>query len=132
MVSVQQEPVLPERLIEKVRCPQAGAVELFLGIVRDHNKGRRVLFMEYEAFGPMAVREIKRIREEALGRFDIHRVAVSHRTGRLEIGEIAVCIAVSSSHRADAREACRFIIDSLKETVPIWKKEHFENGAAWL
>jgi len=121
-----------EELVAEVASGRDGAVALFLGTVRDHNAGRRVLFLEYEAYPAMAEAEMARIEEEARGRFAVSRIAVSHRTGRLEIGEVSVGVAVAAHHRADALEACRFVIDELKRTVPIWKKEHFEGGAAWI
>jgi len=111
----------------------AGALALFSGVVRDQTGGRRVKFLEYEAHGPMALAKMREIALAIRRRWPIiSRIAVVHRIGRLEIGESSVMIAVSSPHRAEAFEACRFAIDTLKETVPIWKKEHFEDGEVWV
>jgi molybdopterin synthase catalytic subunit len=112
--------------------PADGACCLFVGVVRDHNAGRTVLFLEYEAYEEMALREMERLEVEARSRWPVSEVRVVHRLGRLEIGEASVAVAVASPHRAEAFEACRFVIDTLKATVPIWKKEHFEGGAVWV
>jgi molybdopterin synthase catalytic subunit len=132
MVRLQAEPIHPEQLVEQVRGAGDGAVALFLGTVRDHHDGRRVLHLEYHAYPEMAEREMARIEAEALQRFGVSRIALVHRTGRLEIGEVSVGVAVAAAHRAPAVEACRFAIDALKETVPIWKREFFEGGAVWI
>ena len=132
MARLQQEPIRTEGLIESVRTDDAGAVALFVGTVRDHNEGRRVLFLEYSAYPEMAEAEMVKIEAEALARFDVSRVATVHRTGRLEIGEASVAVVVASAHRAAAFDACRFVIDRLKQTVPIWKKEFFEGGEVWI
>lgn len=109
-----------------------GAVASFAGLVRDHNQGRRVTYLEYEAYEPLAVRTLGRIVEE-VGRLWPHtRVGVHHRTGRLEIGEASVIIAASSPHRGDAFAACRYAIERVKQIVPIWKHEHFDGGDVWL
>jgi molybdopterin synthase catalytic subunit len=116
-----------------VEHPGAGALALFSGVVRDQTGGRRVKFLEYEAHGPMALAKMREIGAAIRSRWPtITRIALVHRIGRLEIGESSVMIAVSSPHRAQAFEACRFAIDTLKETVPIWKKEHFEDGEVWV
>lgn len=132
MVRLQQHPIRVEDLVQSVHGPSQGAVALFLGTVRDHNAGRRVLHLEYQAYPAMAAAEMERIRVEAIDSFGVPAVAIVHRTGRLEIGEVAVAVAVASPHRAQALEACRFVIDRLKETVPIWKREVFEDGAVWI
>lgn len=111
--------------------PEDGAVVVFEGIVRNHSRGRKALFLEYEAYEPMALRVMEEIRAEAKRKFPIARVTVIHRTGRLEIGETSVAIIVTSAHRSAAFEACRYVIDELKQRVPIWKKEYFEDGSAW-
>jgi molybdopterin synthase catalytic subunit len=100
-------------------------------VVRNQTRGRRTLYLEYEAYEEMAARELELLAAEALRQFQIRDVAVVHRLGRLEIGETSVLIAVASAHRAAAFEACRWLIDALKRTVPIWKKEYFEDGAIW-
>lgn len=117
--------------LEKVKQPEDGAVVVFEGIVRNHSRGRRTLFLEYEAYEPMALKEMESLAEQAHSRFQVRDVAIVHRLGRLKIGETSVLIVVASAHRAAAFEACRWIIDTLKRTVPIWKKEHFEDGAVW-
>jgi MoaE-MoaD fusion protein len=114
-----------------VRADQDGAIVTFDGFVRNESHGRRTLFLEYEAYEPMALSKMKEIGVQIHHRFSIHRVAVVHRLGHLEIGDTSVFIAVSARHRAAAFDACRFAIDTLKRTVPIWKKEYFEDGAVW-
>src|ERR1700722_10966426 len=108
-----------------------GAVVVFDGIVRNNTRGRRTLFLVYEAYEEMALRQMRALAEEAVAVHGVRQVAMVHRLGRLEVGETSVLIAVSSAHRAQAFEACRWMIDTLKKTVPIWKKEHFEDGAVW-
>jgi molybdopterin synthase catalytic subunit len=132
MVRLQLEPIRAEELLATVRSEQAGAVVLFLGTVRDHNAGRRVESLEYEAYEEMARTELERLQAAAHERFRLSGVALAHRTGRLEVGEVAVGIAVASAHREEAFSACRFLIDSLKERVPIWKRERFEGGGTWI
>jgi len=132
MVRLQTVPIRVEELTDAVRRDRDGAVALFLGTVRDANRDRRVLRLEYHAYEAMAEREMARLREDALERFDVSEIAIVHRTGTLEIGEVSVAVAVASPHRAAAFEACRWVIDTLKRTVPIWKKEHFEGGEVWI
>ena len=132
MIRLQEEPILPEELIRAVARDGAGAVTLFVGTVRDHNQGRRVRYLEYHGYPEMARSEMERLEAQALERFEVSGVALVHRTGRLEIGEASVAIAVSAPHRDDAFRACRFLIDTLKQTVPIWKKEFFEGGESWI
>ena len=122
----------PAALAADARGDGDGAVSLFLGTVRDVNAGRRVLFLEYEAYARMAEREMERIAAEAIVRFGVTKVAMIHRVGRVEIGEASVAIAVAAPHRAPAMDACRFVIDTLKANVPIWKREHFDGGAVWV
>jgi molybdopterin synthase catalytic subunit/molybdopterin converting factor small subunit len=116
---------------EKIRQPEDGAAVVFEGVVRNHSRGRRTLFLEYEAYEEMARKQMESLAEQALAQFQVRDVAIVHRLGRLEIGETSVLIVVASAHRAAAFEACRWLIDTLKRTVPIWKKEHFEDGAVW-
>jgi molybdopterin synthase catalytic subunit len=99
--------------------------------VRNQTRGRRTLFLNYEAYEEMALKQIEELARRALAEFKVRDVAIVHRLGRLEIGETSVLIAVASAHRAAAFDACRWLIDTLKRTVPIWKKEHFEDGAVW-
>jgi len=108
-----------------------GAALVFEGIVRNQTRGRKTLYLDYEAYEPMALQEMESLAEKALKQFQIRDVAIVHRLGRLQIGETSVLIAVASAHRAAAFEACRWLIDTLKKTVPIWKKEYFEDGAVW-
>lgn len=110
----------------------SGAIASFVGLVRDHNQGRRVLFLEYEAYEPLAVRALERIVEEARGTWAGARLVVHHRIGRLEIGEASIIIVAVSPHRADAFAACRYAIERVKQIVPIWKREHFDGGEVWL
>jgi MoaE-MoaD fusion protein len=126
--------VLSERATaEAVGHPGAGAIALFSGIVRDQTGGRRVKFLEYEAHAPMALAKMREIAAAIRARWPgTLRVALVHRVGRLEIGESSVMIAVSSPHRREAFDACHFAIDTLKETVPVWKKEYFEDGEVWV
>jgi molybdopterin synthase catalytic subunit len=132
MVRLQTEPIDVEALIREVRGDEDGAVAVFLGTVRNHNRGRRVLHLDYHAYPEMALSEMREIERRILERFPVSRIAVAHRTGHLEIGETSVAVAASSPHRADAFRACREAIDTLKRTVPIWKKEVFEGGEAWV
>jgi molybdopterin synthase catalytic subunit len=120
-----------ESLIAKARTPGDGAVVTFDGCVRNHSLGRRTLHLEYEGYEPMALSKMRAIGEQLHNLFAIDRIAIVHRLGRLEIGETSVFIAVSAAHRAAAFAACRWAIDTLKRTVPIWKKEFFEDGAIW-
>ena len=104
---------------------------VFEGVVRNNTRGRRTLYLDYEAYEEMALKQMEDLAERALAEFKIRDVAIVHRLGRLEIGETSVLIVVASAHRAAAFDACRWLIDTLKRTVPIWKKEHFEDGAVW-
>jgi molybdopterin synthase catalytic subunit len=119
-------------LARRLKQPEDGALVIFEGIVRNNSCGRRTLYLEYEAYEPMAMRKLEEIGEEARRKFEIDRIGMIHRLGRLDIGETSVAIIVTSAHRRAAFEACQFAIDRLKQTVPIWKKEFFENGAVWV
>jgi molybdopterin synthase catalytic subunit len=110
----------------------AGAVCTFCGVVRDNSKGKRVLYLEYDAYPEMAVKQMQLIAGEIEQKWGIRRVSMVHRTGRLQVGEASVCIALSSPHRGEAFEACRYAIDRLKQTVPVWKKEVWEGGEYWV
>ena len=131
-VAVTAAPLSLEAAVRAVDGPGAGAVTTFLGLVRDHNQGRRVLFLDYEAYAPLAEKALARIVDEAATRWTGARVAIHHRTGRLEIGEASVVIAVATPHRADAFAACRYAIERIKQIVPIWKHEHFDGGQVWI
>lgn len=118
-------------LIDRIQHPEDGATVLFEGIVRNHSHGRRTLFLDYDAYPEMAVKQMEALADEALTKFAVRDVAIVHRVGRLQIGETSVAIVVASAHRGPAFDACRWLIDTLKRTVPIWKKEYFEDGAVW-
>jgi len=115
-----------------VTTPNAGEINIFVWTVREFTKNRKVVRLEFEAYEEMAIREMKKIAEAAANKWDVHRILIHHRTGTLRISEIPVIIAVSCSHRDAAFEACRYIIDTLKSTVPIWKKEIFTDGESWV
>jgi molybdopterin synthase catalytic subunit len=116
-------------LVSDATC---GAVTTFVGLVRDHNAGRRVLWLEYEAYGPLAVKSFRQIEAEARERWPSAGLAIHHRTGRVAIGEASVVVAAASAHRADAFAASRYAIERLKQIAPIWKHEHFEGGDVWI
>ena len=126
------EPLDARRIEAAVSHKGAGAICTFTGIVRDNSRGRSVTHLEYEAYAEMAKAEMKKIAGEIAERWPEARVAMAHRTGRLEIGEASVVVSVSAPHRAEAIDACRWGIDRLKETVPIWKKEHAADGTYWI
>ncbi len=131
-VSISGSRIRPESVVEMVGSDADGAIVVFHGVTRDHNEGRRVLHLEYEAYSPMAEREMLSIIDEMRRRWDIGKVAVCHRTGRVDIGEISMVLAVSAAHRRPAFESALYFIDRLKEVVPIWKKEYFEGGEIWI
>ena len=120
-----------QALVAGVKAGSDGAVCVFDGIVRDNTRGRRTLYLDYEAYREMALEQMKRLAGEAVERFGVRDVAMVHRLGRLMVGETSVLIAVASAHRGAAFEGCRWLIDTLKKTVPIWKKETFEDGVVW-
>jgi molybdopterin synthase catalytic subunit len=132
MFEITRTPIDLGRVVAAVTRPGAGAIVTFLGTTRDHNAGRRVVTLEYEAYPEMAVREMQAIAAEAQQRFGIQAMAIVHRVGTVEIGEASVAIAVSAAHRDAAYAASRFAIDRLKEIVPIWKKERYEGGEVWI
>lgn len=129
---VTSDPLDPSRLVQAVRRDEAGAVVLFHGVVRNENEGRRVHHLEYEAYPSMATRKLRELAEEARRRWPLTGIGILHRIGRLAVGETALLIAVSAPHRRDAFEACHFAVDRIKQIVPIWKKEFFEGGEAWI
>ena len=133
LVVITSGPLVERALVEAVEDPAAGAIALFSGVVRNQTGARPVKFLEYEAHVPMAEAKMREIAAAVRARWpEVRRVALVHRIGRLEIGESSVLVAVSSPHRRQAFEACHFAIDTLKETVPIWKKEFFEDGDVWV
>lgn len=131
-VTLTDAPLGLDDLVAAVERPGAGGICTFLGVVRDTNLGRDVDYLEYEAYPDMAVAQMARIVADVAERWPGARAAIAHRTGRLEIGEASVAIAVSAPHRAEAFAACRYAIDTLKERVPIWKKEVWTDGSAWV
>jgi len=118
--------------LEQAMSGGAGAVNIFIGTVRNNTQGRQVVRLEYEAYAPMARSEMRKIAEQARQRWTIHGIAIHHRVGVLQVGEAAVIIAVTTPHRAESFAACQWVIDTLKQTVPIWKKEVFEDGEVWV
>ncbi len=126
-----RSPIPTAELVHQQKAAQDGAVVVFEGVVRNNSNGRRTLYLEYEAYEPMAIRKMQEIGSEAKGKFEIDHVGMIHRLGRLEIGETSVAIIVTSAHRRAAFGACQFAIDRLKQIVPIWKKEYFEDGSVW-
>jgi len=130
-IELVRRPIHAQTLIEHVRTGADGAVVTFDGCVRNQPHGRATRYLEYEAYESMAIAKMQEIAAEARAKFAIDRVAIAHRLGHMEIGETSVFIAVSAPHRPAAFDACRFAIDTLKRTVPIWKKEFFADGAVW-
>lgn len=130
-VEIVRKKIDTQPIADALKHASDGACAIFEGIVRDNTRGRRTLYLDYEAYEEMALKQMKELREQALEKFAVRDVALIHRLGRLEIGETSVLIVVASAHRAAAFEACRWLIDTLKKTVPIWKKEYFEDGAVW-
>ncbi|MFI5103060.1 MAG: molybdenum cofactor biosynthesis protein MoaE [Terriglobales bacterium] len=130
-VRIVRERIDAEPVVGRLKRPADGAAVIFDGVVRDNTRGRRTLYLEYEAYEAMALQQMESLAAEARARFEVRGVSIVHRLGRLEIGETSVLIVVASAHRGAAFEACRWIIDTLKKTVPIWKKEYFEDGAVW-
>jgi molybdopterin synthase catalytic subunit len=131
LVALTRERIDRDALVAALQQPGDGAVVVFDGIVRDNTRGRKTLYLDYEAYEEMAVNQMQKLAREAGERFAIDRVGVVHRLGRLEIGESSIVIVVTSAHRGAAFDACRWLIDTLKRTVPVWKKEHFADGAVW-
>jgi molybdopterin synthase catalytic subunit len=135
LIQITREPLdrpAVDAIVQHVWHAGAGAIVTFEGTVRNHARGKRIRYLEYEAYAEMAEQEMARIAAEVERRWQSDRVALVHRIGRLEIGEVSVVVAVACPHRAEAFEACRYAIDTLKTTVPIWKKEVAEDGAEWV
>jgi molybdopterin converting factor subunit 1 len=130
-VRLTREPINTASILERLKQPEDGAAVVFEGIVRNHSRGRKTLFLHYEAYEEMALKQLVALAQQARAKFEIDNAAIVHRLGHLEIGDISVLMVVVSAHRAAAFEACRWLIDTLKKTVPIWKKEHFVDGAIW-
>jgi molybdopterin synthase catalytic subunit len=132
MFHVTNQPIDLDELVRFVTDPEAGAVATFIGTTRNNNEGRQVIALDYEGYPEMAEKELRRIGEDAKTKWPICRMAITHRLGPVQIGEASVVIAVSSAHRDAAFAACRFAIEEIKKTVPIWKKEVFEGGEVWI
>ncbi|HEX6507859.1 MAG TPA: molybdenum cofactor biosynthesis protein MoaE [Chloroflexota bacterium] len=132
MIELLYEPLSLEACVAAVRQPGAGGIVTFVGSVRNLSEGKRVEFLEYEAYEPMALEKLQQVVDETRARWPVHTMAIQHRLGRLEVGDDAVAIAVATPHRAEAFAACQYAIDRLKEIVPIWKKEHGEAGEIWV
>ncbi|MCG8326703.1 MAG: molybdenum cofactor biosynthesis protein MoaE [Chitinophagales bacterium] len=131
-IKLTDEPLQVEECVDFVASHSAGAIDVFIGTVRDKTRGKAVLHLEFEAYQPMAISEMRKIAEKAQKQWPVEKIAFHHRVGHLGLGEIAVIIAVSTPHRKASFEACQFAIDTLKQTVPIWKKEIFEDGEVWV
>nr|WP_255639679.1 molybdenum cofactor biosynthesis protein MoaE [Aquibacillus saliphilus] len=132
LFEIVDKPIKPEILVKKVESREAGAITTFIGTVREWTKGEKTVYLEYQAYKPMAVKMLKTIGDEIQAKWPKTLVAITHRIGQLDISDIAVVIAVSSSHRKAAYEANEYAIERIKQIVPIWKKEHWENGESWL
>ena len=132
LIKIVDGPIDIGGIVAAVTDPAAGGIDLFIGTTRNHHQGRRVLRLEYEAYVPMALAEMENIAVEAVRRWGLLRAGAVHRNGPVGIGEASVAIACSAAHRAEAFEACRFVIDALKRDVPIWKKEYYADGEAWV
>ncbi|MED1469125.1 molybdenum cofactor biosynthesis protein MoaE [Bacillus salipaludis] len=129
---ISKEPIQIQAVIDKVIQREAGAITTFIGTVRELTKGKKTLFLIYEAYEAMALKKLEQIGQEIEQRWEGSKVAITHRIGKLDITDVAVVIAVSTPHRADAYEANRYAIERIKEIVPIWKKEHWEDGEEWM
>jgi molybdopterin synthase catalytic subunit len=132
MFRVTDKPIDLQELVDRVTDPEAGAIATFIGTTRNNNQGRRVIALDYEAYPEMAEKELARLGEEAKKKWQICRMAIVHRIGPVQISEPSVIIAVSAAHREAAFAACRFAIEEIKKTVPIWKKEVYEGGEIWI
>ena len=131
-IKISENPLDIVACIDWIKSPTCGGIDIFIGTVRNVTKGKRVLRLEFEAYQKMALSEMEKIAAQAMERWSVEKILIHHAVGTLEVGEIPVIIAVATAHRAAAFEACRFIIDTLKNTVPIWKKEIFEDGEVWV
>ena len=132
MVSITSRPIDVPSILDAVQTPHSGGVNCFIGTVRNHAEGKSVKALEYTAYVPMGEKLMAEIEEEMRKKWHLHAIVLVHRIGLLQVGDVAVVTAVSASHRAEAFDACRYAIDRIKEVVPIWKKEFFEEGTAWV
>jgi len=131
-IQIFSAPLNAQSAINWILSPESGGIDVFIGTVRNTTKGKSVIRLEFEAYEPMALTEMEKIVSHAAEKWPVQKILIHHRVGVLEVGEVPVIIAVSAAHRAAAFDACRFIIDTLKQTVPIWKKEVFEDGEVWV
>jgi len=131
-IQISDKPLNIQACIDWAMHPECGGIDVFIGTVRDKTKGKQVIKLEFESYETMAIKEMQKIADDVLQKWPVKKILIHHRTGVLSIGEVPVVIAVSAAHRAAAFEACRYTIDTLKETVPIWKKEIFEDGEVWV
>lgn len=129
--AIVRDRIHSQKIADMLKGPEDGAVAIFEGIVRNNSRGRRTLYLNYEAYESMAITELEKLAQAALEKFKVRDVRLVHRLGRLEIGETSVLVVVASAHRGPGFDACRWLIDTLKKTVPIWKKEYFADGAVW-
>jgi molybdopterin synthase catalytic subunit len=133
MIALTDQPIDVAAALQAAEAPEAGAVNAFIGTIRNRSAGRNVVRLHYEAYDAMALHQLRRVADQAREKWPmLARVVVIHRKGTLEIGDVAVVVAVSTPHRADSFAACQYIIDTLKEVVPIWKKEEYEDGTTWV
>jgi molybdopterin synthase catalytic subunit len=132
MIKISAEPIDIQACIDAAQSERAGAIDVFVGTVRNHNNAKEVVRLEFEAYDTMAVKKMEELAQQAKSRWDIEKIVMIHRKGVLDIGDVAVVIAVSTPHRAASFEACQWLIDTLKQVVPIWKKEIYQNGEEWL
>ncbi|MFA6083131.1 molybdenum cofactor biosynthesis protein MoaE [Mucilaginibacter sp.] len=131
-IEIHTEPLNIQSCIDWIMSPESGGIDVFIGTVRNATKGKTVLKLEFEAYNQMAINEMKKIAQQASDKWPVQKVLIHHRTGALQVGEVPVVIAVSAAHRDAAFDACRYIIDTLKQSVPIWKKEFFDDGEVWV
>lgn len=131
-ILLQSEPLSEQAALDFVKTDDTGGIVIFVGTVRNQTKGKQVLKLDFEAYKPMAISEMRKIAEQAVEKFSLNKIAIHHRVGTLAIGEVPVIIAVAAPHRKAAFAACEYCIDTLKETVPIWKKEYFQDGEVWV
>lgn len=132
MFQLVRDPIDIQKVAGSIHKPEDGAVVVFEGVVRNNAKGKAVRFLEYDAYEPMALRKLEEIGTLARSQFEIRDMAIVHRLGHMDIGECSTVIVVTSAHRGPAFDACRFAIDKIKEIVPIWKKEFYEDGEVWI
>lgn len=132
MIEITYQPLDPDRITAEVRQDTNGAVVTFLGTTRNYSEGKRVVKLEYEAYEDMALKKLEEIRQEMRAEFEVEDIAIAHRIGPVDIGQISLVVAVASPHRKEAFLACHQVVDRIKEIVPIWKKEVFEDGSRWV